>query len=523
MPIARSLACLIGLVSSVTAEANEIDWPVEFYDPAAAEGAQADLVLPMPCGGAMAFQRIDVPVDGPTPIDDRRLRLGSPRSQTGFVDYLVSAHLRGGFTGAEPAVTHYFLARYELTADQASALRGDCREPTTEGRAPALGLSWFEAIEFGRLHTEWLLANAPDAMPREGSAAGFLRPPTEEEWEYAARGGAAVAPATFATPVHPMDGGLDDHAWHVDVSRGQARPVGVRRANPLGLHDIYGNAEELTLGLFRANAAGRPHGQAGGLVVRGGSYLSSPEQLGSAQRAEWPMYRSSDGRVTAEETFGVRLALSAHVAVDDARAVELANSWAKAVSAGPGVVDDPLEALDEAISEETDQRRLAFLQAARLSLLQERNRSDEAELEAIRANLTSGAVLVSIIRQTSDDIAGFESLREGALAELEKFDVGRDRREPLEGILALAVSELEELEPSLDDALAAYGQALESFASVTDRYQMRRARDRLLGEMAARGWTRLRNNVEEFLSDIETYRTHPGLPREALLRLAIDP
>lgn len=78
----------------------------------------------MPCGGAMAFQRIDVPVDGPTPIDDRRLRLGSPRSQTGFVDYLVSAHLRGGFTAAEPALTHYFLARYELTADQASALRG---------------------------------------------------------------------------------------------------------------------------------------------------------------------------------------------------------------------------------------------------------------------------------------------------------------------------------------------------------------------------------------------------------------
>ncbi|MGB0498444.1 MAG: formylglycine-generating enzyme family protein, partial [Rubricella sp.] len=357
----RTLALFAALALAMPAKGQEITWNAEFYDPAAETGAPADLVLPMPCGGAMAFQRVDVPVDGPTPLDDRRVRLGSPQSDAGFTDYLIGTHLRGGFTDPDPTTTFFYLSRYELTADQAAALQGDCRDPSPRGRVPALGLSWFDGVALGRVYSEWLRTNAPDALPREGGAAGFVRLPTEVEWEYAARGGAALDPAAFAARTYPMPEGIDGHAWHQAVSRGGARPVGLRGANPLGLHDLYGNAEELMLEPFRANAAGRAHGQAGGLVTRGGSYLSSPEQLYSARRAEWPMFRASDGRASAAETFGARFVLSAHVAVDDARTRALDESWQNATAAAPGVEDDPLGALDEVISDETDQRRAAAL------------------------------------------------------------------------------------------------------------------------------------------------------------------
>ena len=51
------------VIHALTASAAQAqDWPIEYYDPAA-DGAPADLVLPMPCGGAMAFQKVSVPVE----------------------------------------------------------------------------------------------------------------------------------------------------------------------------------------------------------------------------------------------------------------------------------------------------------------------------------------------------------------------------------------------------------------------------------------------------------------------------
>ena len=57
------------------APAHAQDWPRDLYDPAP-EDEPADLVLPMPCGGAMAFQKVTVPVDAADPLADRRVRLG---------------------------------------------------------------------------------------------------------------------------------------------------------------------------------------------------------------------------------------------------------------------------------------------------------------------------------------------------------------------------------------------------------------------------------------------------------------
>jgi len=56
---------LPGLLLSGGARAAE--WDPRWFNPQPAEG---DLILPLPCGGAMAFRPVDVP-SGPGPLDDR--------------------------------------------------------------------------------------------------------------------------------------------------------------------------------------------------------------------------------------------------------------------------------------------------------------------------------------------------------------------------------------------------------------------------------------------------------------------
>src|SRR5690606_3562650 len=132
------------------------------YDPAAVgdPAAPADLLLPMPCGGTMAFQRVTVPVDIADPLDDRRIRVGQSQADSGFADYLRSDYIRGAFTDDEEAVSFYYIGRYELTAGQHASLSGDCAEPSRRDRLAQGGLSWFDAVAFSQSYSEWLLANA---------------------------------------------------------------------------------------------------------------------------------------------------------------------------------------------------------------------------------------------------------------------------------------------------------------------------------------------------------------------------
>ncbi|MDE2792884.1 MAG: SUMF1/EgtB/PvdO family nonheme iron enzyme [Paracoccaceae bacterium] len=505
-----------------TAAAEGPSWPVEFYDPEAARGIPADLVLPMPCGGGMAFQKITVPAEAGNPLSDRLVRLGASDPESGHLDYFVKAYLRGAFSEVGTGNTHYFIGRYELTSDQHAAIRNDCAEPSIRGRIPKLGLSWFDAVDLTRTYTEWLRAEASASLPVEDGFPAFVRLPTETEWEYATRGGVRVEASTFGSRLFPMEEGIDFYAWHHGSSRGQPRPVGTRRPNPLGLFDVYGNAEELILEPFRMNVLGRPHGQPGGVVTRGASYRSTAEQMYSARRSEWPLFRITDGHPSAEDTFGARFVLSTHVSVSDARVSRIQDSWMDSFRGPAGDVEDPIAEVTSAIEGETDERRKARLLSLRELIRDDRRRREEAELRILRSTLMNGAVLVRVIRDSNRAIERFGRVQALLIVRVNRAN-DADERSKLGEQLNNAKAEIARLQPIRADALRSYAQTLESAVSSLDPDLLIGMRDTLRLELRASGQDRMLTLVEDFHRDYELYSEKRDMSQSELLEAAIAP
>ena len=89
-----------------------------------------------------------------------------------------------------------------------------------------------------------LLSSSPGSMRMNG-LSNCLPSICEAEWEYAARAG---APTNFHFGDDPAE--LGDYAWYGDNSEGLYRAVGMKRPNPFGIFDLYGNRQEWCLDHF---------------------------------------------------------------------------------------------------------------------------------------------------------------------------------------------------------------------------------------------------------------------------------
>ncbi len=286
-------------------------WPAGLYNP---RPLADDVILPLPCGGALAFRPVT------TPTDNRRTTLV------------------GAFTGStEMAERQLLIGKYEVTTLQYQAVLAEelgqpcpklpdpaATSPIESGVTAQVGVSRIDAVNFSARLSRWLHANADrippceaeprPCLPRVEGKPAFVRLPLDLEWEYAARGGALVTDQVFALSRYPMPEGLDRHAWYQRNADGEIAPIGRRLPNPLGLHDLYGNAWEVMNDPYRSDQF---PGQIGGDVLMGGGVHSTDDELRVDARVEVQPYDAAGDVKTADT--GFRVVLAAPVVTSAAR------------------------------------------------------------------------------------------------------------------------------------------------------------------------------------------------------------
>lgn len=104
--------------------------------------------------------------------------------------------------------------------------------------------------------------------------------PTEEEWEFAARGGTKSKGFLFSG-----SNNIDEVAWHRDNSNGTTHPVGQKMPNELGLYDMSGNVWEWTESPMRWYSDNKIDIRDAVMFVRkGGSFWHRKENCRVAKR-----------------------------------------------------------------------------------------------------------------------------------------------------------------------------------------------------------------------------------------------
>ena len=121
-------------------------------------------------------------------------------------------------------VERFRIGRYEVTADAYRRFAEATGRPVPDAPPapghPATGVTWDDAVAF--------------------CAAYGARLPTEAEWEFAAR--ERGRPLRYAGTSDPDS--LRLYAWAADDTAPGPYPVGLKRPNRLGLHDLSGNVAE---------------------------------------------------------------------------------------------------------------------------------------------------------------------------------------------------------------------------------------------------------------------------------------
>ena len=329
LPGAASWAAGLGRAEKITPDRAWNPWP-----------EPDDLILPMPCNGQLALRAVTIPMNIETGIiDDLQFPMGihEASAERKLYEHRFEGNISAPFLLNDlpeawrkklqnpnaDKYFYYFIGKYEISAWQWRLIMEEAcpaGDPSEADLRPKTNISWYDMQQFLGKYMQWLVQNHKNVLPifaDNNKDIGFLRLPSEEEWEFAARGGMSV-PQELRTQedFHPLKEYTgpkkgDDSA---ELTKGdfavyqsgdrihqEAAPIGSRKPNPLLIYDMVGNAKELVQSSFHFSipvqqgdrVVRRLHGSAGGLVTKGGSFLSGEESILPGARDEAPLFRES--------------------------------------------------------------------------------------------------------------------------------------------------------------------------------------------------------------------------------------
>ncbi len=237
---------------------------------------------------AMSACSVDAQTDGMVLVKGGTFQMGSPASE---------AERDADETRHEMTVQDFLMSATEVSQQEYESVMGNNPSERKGSNLPVENVTWYDAVAYCNALsqreglTPCYIINGTTVTWRL-DANGY-RLPSEEEWEYAARGGKQT-PFSFGDYVHDSDAncynayGYNNDASGHWVNGYLQHTVAVTEypASAYGLHNMHGNVAEWTWDWYAEYGTNTEEGRY--KVVRGGGWNDFPKHIRSAYRSAFP-------------------------------------------------------------------------------------------------------------------------------------------------------------------------------------------------------------------------------------------